>query len=246
MERGARIEVDGVSKRYEAGSIIALETVDLAIEPGAVVGVTGPSGSGKSTLLHVIGAMDTPDEGRIVVGGFEVTSLDRRAQSEYRRTIGFVFQRFHLLPALTALDNVAAPLLPYRAEFDKFERARQLLAAVGLAGREDALPAQLSGGEQQRVAIARALINEPVLLMADEPTGNLDSTTGAEIVDLLLRLRDGRGMTVIVATHNALVAARCDRIVRLLDGRAIEELDVPAGVKPAEMLERISRLDLQH
>ena len=142
--------------------------------------------------------MDRADAGRIVVGADDVSALDRGAQAAFRRRIGFVFQRFHLLPALTVLDNVAAPLLPYRTGFDKIERARELLTAVGLAGRDDALPSQLSGGQQQRVAIARALVNDPVLMLADEPTGNLDSATGAEIVQLLLDLRDERGMTVSV------------------------------------------------
>ncbi len=175
--------------------------MSLSVPSGTIVGVTGPSGSGKSTLLHVVGAMDVPDSGRIVVGKAEVTAFERRSQAEYRRTIGFVFQRFHLLPALSVLDNVAAPLLPFKTSFDKSERAAELLAAVGLGGREDALPSQLSGGQQQRVAIARALVNDPGLLLADEPTGNLDSTTGTEIMELLLDLRRTRGMTVLVATH---------------------------------------------
>jgi putative ABC transport system ATP-binding protein len=178
------------------------------------------------------------------VGPYEVTALAPAEQVRYRRRIGFVFQRFHLLPALTALDNVAAPLLPYRSEFDKQERARELLAAVGLRGREGALPAELSGGEQQRVAIARALINEPFLLMADEPTGNLDSQTGTEIIDLLLQLRERHGMTVIVATHDSVVASRCDRIVRLLDGRVLDEVAVEATDAPEAVLERISRIDV--
>jgi putative ABC transport system ATP-binding protein len=177
------------------------------------------------------------------VGEFAVTSLDRRAQVAYRRTIGFVFQRFHLLPALTALDNVAAPLLPYATEFDKFERAAELLAAVGLEGREESLPSRLSGGEQQRVAIARALINDPQLLLADEPTGNLDSQTGTEIMELLLQLRAQRGMTVIVATHNPLVATRCDRVVRLLDGRVVDQVDVAEREEPEAVLERITRIN---
>ncbi len=242
---GARIELGGVGKRYAAGGaeIVALDGVTLAVEPGAVVAVTGPSGSGKSTLLHVIGAMDAPDEGSVVVAGREVTSLDRRAQAEYRRTIGFVFQRFHLLPALTALDNVAAPLLPYRTSFDKLERAGTLLERVGLAGREDSLPSQLSGGEQQRVAIARALVNEPQLLLADEPTGNLDSATGAAIMELILELRRERRLTALVVTHNASIAARCDRVVRLLDGRVLDAVEVGEREEPETVLARIKRID---
>ena len=242
---GARVEIAGLTKRYTSGgaSVTALAGVDLSIEASALLAVAGPSGSGKSTLLHLVGAMDTADEGTVRVGDYEVTSLSRPQQVAYRRRIGFVFQRFHLLPALTALDNVAAPLLPYRAEFDKHERAAELLAAVGLAGREDALPAELSGGEQQRVAIARALVNDPILLLADEPTGNLDSQTGAEIMELLVELRSRRGMTLIVATHDSVIASRCDRIVRLLDGCVLDEVEVAAAGPPEEVLERISRME---
>ena len=225
---GVAVELHGVSKRYPADGqgVVALAEVTLSVAAGEALAVAGPSGSGKSTLLHVIGAMDRPDAGSIRVGDREVTRLSGAQQAAYRRTIGFVFQRFHLLPALTVRDNVAAPLLPYRTAFDKLARAGELLAAVGLEGRGSSFPARLSGGEQQRVAIARALINEPGLLLADEPTGNLDSVTGAGIVDLILDLRRTRGMTVIVATHDPGVASRCDRIVRLRDGRVVEDAPV--------------------
>src|SRR5438128_3778503 len=141
---GARVEVDRVVKRYRTGGtlVAALDDISVAVEPGSMVAITGPSGSGKSTLLHLVGAMDVPDEGRIVVEGDDVTRLSPRRQAAYRRTIGFVFQRFHLLPALTALDNVAAPLIPYRTDFDKHARAAELLAAVGLEGREESLPSE--------------------------------------------------------------------------------------------------------
>jgi putative ABC transport system ATP-binding protein len=245
VPRGAHVEVEGVAKRYsgERSAVVALDGVSFAVSPGSLLAVMGPSGSGKSTLLHLIGAMDEADEGRIRVGEHVVTSLARREQTSYRRRIGFVFQRFHLLPALTAIDNVAAPLLPYRTEFDKHERAAELLAAVGLGGREDSLQSELSGGEQQRVAIARALVNDPMLLLADEPTGNLDSRTGADIIELLVDLRERRGMTVIVATHDAVVASACERILRLRDGRIVDELVVPRDVDADEVLERIGRLD---
>ncbi|MBA3736831.1 MAG: ABC transporter ATP-binding protein, partial [Actinobacteria bacterium] len=197
----------------------------------------------KSTLLHLVGAMDAADEGEIVVGDRRVTSLSRGEQVEYRRRIGFVFQRFHLLPALTALDNVLAPVLPYKTEFDKDSRGRELLAAVRLGDRENALPSELSGGEQQRVAIARALVNDPILLLADEPTGNLDSQTSSEIVELLLEVRRARAMTVFIGTHDALVASRCDRIVRLLDGRIVDEIEVPTGLEPDAVLDRITRVE---
>jgi putative ABC transport system ATP-binding protein len=244
---GFRVELRGVTKTFQAGArtITALDSVSLSVEPGGVLAVTGPSGSGKSTLLHVIGAMDEFDAGSVAVGEFPVHELDGRGRAGYRRRIGFVFQHFHLLPALTTRDNVAAPLLPHRVDFDKHERARELLAAVGLADREDDLPSQLSGGEQQRVAIARALVNDPGLLLADEPTGNLDSETGLEIVQLLLDLRAERAMTVIVVTHNPLVAARCDRVARLHDGRLLDDVEVPRHVPPDEMLSRISRIDPQ-
>jgi len=242
--RGARVEVDELAKRYttDRSVLAALDGVSFSVAPAELLAVMGPSGSGKSTLLHLVGAMDEADEGTVVVGGYEVTSLPRRERPGYRRRIGFVFQRFHLLPALTALDNVAAPLLPHRTDFDKHERAQGLLAAVGLGGRQDSLPSELSGGEQQRVAIARALVNEPMLLLADEPTGNLDSRTGLEIMELLVELRERLGMTLIVATHDAVVASACERILRLRDGRIVEELTVPADIDSDEVLERIGRL----
>jgi len=218
-----RVELLGVSRRYPMGSglIEALADLTLSIEDGAFVAVTGPSGSGKSTLLHLIGGMDAADEGTIRVDDYEVTSLTRSEQVHYRRKVGFVFQRFHLLPALTARDNVVAPVLPWRTPFDKYAKAESLLGAVGLADRSSFLPSRLSGGEQQRVAIARALINDPMILLADEPTGNLDTDTGKGIIDLLLSIRDQRGMTTIVATHDASVAERCDQMLRLQDGRLI-------------------------
>ncbi|TDC85948.1 ABC transporter ATP-binding protein [Micromonospora sp. KC606] len=211
----------GVRKSFPlpgGAPLVAVNDVDLSLDAGTAVALTGPSGSGKSTLLHLIGAIEKCDEGVIEVAGDRVTGLSGRSLAAYRRRIGFVFQRFHLLPALTALDNVMAPLIPFRVEFDKAARARELLAMVGLADRAAALPSRLSGGQQQRVAIARALINQPVLLLADEPTGSLDSHTGTDIVDLLLRLRDEHGTTLIIATHDADIAARCDRAVHMRDG----------------------------
>lgn len=241
---GVLVELTGVAKRYSTGAqtVVALDGISLSIERGALVAVAGPSGSGKSTLLHLLGAMDVPDEGTIRVGEEDVTALSRRERVDYRRRIGFVFQSFHLLPALTALDNVAAPLLPYRTDFDKHERARELLATVELAGREDALPSELSGGQQQRVAIARALVNDPDVLLADEPTGNLDSRTGEDLLELLLELRAQRGTTVVVATHDPVIASRCDRIVRLQDGRIFDVTDVQPD-EAAALLERVTRLE---
>ncbi|MBB5965866.1 ABC transporter ATP-binding protein [Planomonospora venezuelensis] len=234
---GVEVGVRGVSRTY--GSSKALDEVTLEIEAGQAVALMGPSGAGKSTLLHLVGAMDLPDGGEVHVGGERVDTLRRRGLDRHRRRVGFVFQRFHLLPALSVLDNVLAPVLPRRVDFDRRARARELLEAVGLAGRERALPGELSGGQQQRVAVARALICHPPLLLADEPTGNLDSVTGQEIVDLLFTLREEYGMTMLVATHNPEVAAACDRVVRMRDGRIIGD----DRVTPAEnVLDRIGRL----
>ena len=246
MTTGAALTITGLTKRFHTGEqdIVAADDLTLSIEGGSFTAVTGPSGSGKSTLLHLVGAIEAADAGTIVVDGTDVTALRRKRLSEYRRTVGFVFQRYHLLPALTALDNVIAPVLPFRVDFDKRERAQELLAAVGLAGRERALPAQLSGGQQQRVAIARALVGRPKLLLADEPTGNLDSANGTQILDLLLNLREERGMTVLLATHEQQIAARCDRMVRLTDGRIVEDVDLTMGEEPETTLERATRLRL--
>ncbi|HTJ34549.1 MAG TPA: ABC transporter ATP-binding protein [Dactylosporangium sp.] len=239
---GAALSVDGLTKRFQ--DIVAADELSLEIAAGSFTAVTGPSGSGKSTLLHLVGAIESADAGKITVDGVEVTALRRRRLSEYRRTVGFVFQRYHLLPALTALDNVIAPVLPFKVGFDKRERARELLDAVGLAGRERALPSQLSGGQQQRIAIARALIGAPRLLLADEPTGNLDSANGRQILDLLLELREQRGMTVLLATHEQHIAARCDRLIRLADGKLVEDIDLTEGESPESTLARATQLRL--
>ncbi len=175
---GGSIELHGIGKRYGISKtqlVSAAADVTLSVGPGEFIALTGASGSGKSTLLHIIGAIERPDSGTVLVDGVTVTGLRGGALAAYRRSVGFVFQRYNLLPALTALDNVIAPVLPYRTGWDKRDRGRELLAAVGLAGREASLPARMSGGEQQRVAIARALVNTPRVLLADEPTGNLDS-----------------------------------------------------------------------
>jgi putative ABC transport system ATP-binding protein len=240
----AAIRMEDVIRRFavdDEQAITALDGVTLEIARGAAVALAGPSGSGKSTLLHVIGALDRPDGGTIEVDGRDLGTLRRRELAAHRRRVGFVFQRFNLLPALTAVDNVLAPVLPYRVDFDKQARARELLDAVGLAGRETSLPSRLSGGQQQRVAIARALINHPALVLADEPTGNLDSRTGAEIIDLLLELRARHDMTIVIATHDSHVAARCDRIVRLRDGRVVEDLDVASATDVEATMGRLSR-----
>lgn len=242
---GSGVRVDALTKAFGTGrgeTITAVDDVTLEITPGAAVALTGPSGSGKSTLLHLIGAIEAADSGTITVGETEVTALRAGKLAAYRRTVGFVFQRYHLLPALTALDNVLAPVLPFRVQFDKQARARDLLAMVGLEGREDDLPSRMSGGQQQRVAIARAMINDPAVILADEPTGNLDTRTGAEIVDLLLQLRRERGTTLILATHDLTLASRCDTVVRLRDGQVTEVQDLTGGTTNDETLAEINRL----
>ncbi|HEX6663488.1 MAG TPA: ABC transporter ATP-binding protein [Gaiellaceae bacterium] len=215
---GAEVVVDRVSKSFEDGRVRALDGVSLRLEPGEFASLTGPSGSGKSTLLNLIGTLDRPDAGSIFVDG-EV--LDGTDVAEYRAaTVGFVFQFHNLIPTLTALENVQVPMLGRgRSRSERQARARSLLHEAGLESRERSFPATLSGGERQRVAIARALANEPRLLLADEPTGSLDSETGAQVLALVERARTERGMTVLLVTNDDRVAASADRIFRLFDGK---------------------------
>jgi putative ABC transport system ATP-binding protein len=217
---GVGLEAEDLVKRYgRAGAqVLALDGVRLRVRPGEAVALIGPSGSGKSTLLHLLGAMDTPTSGTIRVGDTQVHQLQGADAANYRRTIGFVFQGFHLLAAHSVLDNVLAPLIPTGGARSGETHAVDLLTLVGLGERLSALPAELSGGQRQRVAIARALINSPRLILADEPTGNLDTTTGEEVISLLLSLRERFGTTLILATHNYDVADQLDRIVKLIDG----------------------------
>jgi len=195
----------------------ALRGVDLVIERGEFVAVCGPSGSGTSTLLYILGLLDHPTEGRYLLNGKDVTDLSDRERSALRnRKIGFVFQSFHLLPRLSALQNVMLPLL-YAGRADAKEAARRALARVGLAERESHRPGELSGGEEQRVAIARALVKEPDLILADEPTGNLDSKTGSRILDLLQSIHE-KGVTLVIVTHDSRIAERAGRVIRTRDG----------------------------
>jgi macrolide transport system ATP-binding/permease protein len=216
------IRVENLSKIYGNGTAVhALKDVSLAVSSGEVLAIQGPSGSGKSTLLNLIGTLDQPTSGRIVVDGMDVTTLRGNALADFRREkIGFVFQLFNLAPALNALENVMLPLIPYRRGlgFNLRQRAQELLQSMGLGDRLDHLPGQLSGGEQQRVAIARALINSPKLILADEPTGNLDTKSGQEILALLRRLNRQEGITLVLVTHDTAVAAEADRIIQLQDG----------------------------
>jgi putative ABC transport system ATP-binding protein len=214
---GAAVVVEHVRKSFEGGRIRALEDVSLQVEPGELVALTGPSGCGKSTLLNLIGALDRPDAGEIHVDGLDVGRLED--PSRYRaETVGFVFQFHNLMTTLTALENVQVPMLGRRSRGARELRARELLAEVGLDERATAYPPTLSGGERQRVAIARALANEPRVLLADEPTGALDSDTGAQILDLIRGVRDEHGMTVLLVTNDDGVAAQADRILRIRDG----------------------------
>jgi ABC-type lipoprotein export system ATPase subunit len=219
-EGGAGVVVEHVSRSFDDGRIAALADVSFQVEPGEFVAVTGPSGCGKSTLLNLIGALDRPSGGRIVVGGEPVGKLDG---ARYRATVvGFVFQFHNLIPTLTALENVQLPMLGQGASRGaRVDRARELLAEVGLAERARSYPPTLSGGERQRVAVARALANEPRLLLADEPTGALDTTTGEQIVELLQGVRAQRGTTVLLVTNDPDVAARADRILGIRDGRLV-------------------------
>lgn len=220
------IEAERLSKVYGDGIVVrAVDGVSLHVRRGEFVAIQGPSGSGKSTLLNLIGTLDSPSSGRLVVDGVDVNQLKGDALADFRREkIGFVFQLFHLVPTLNALENVMLPLVPYRRglRFDLAARARELLDRLGLGHRRDHLPGQLSGGEQQRVAIARALVNRPKLILADEPTGNLDTKIGEEIIQLLRRLNHEEGITIVVVTHDAAIAGQADRVVQLRDGRLLE------------------------
>lgn len=202
-----------------AGPVEILRGISLDIEQGETVGLVGPSGSGKSSLLMLMGGLERATGGRVTALGQDLTAMDEDGLARFRRgTMGVVFQNFHLIPTMTALENVALPL-ELMGQGDAFDRARAELQAVGLAARADHYPAQLSGGEQQRVALARAAAPRPKLLLADEPTGNLDGVNGAAIMDLLFGLRDRHGATLVLVTHAPELAARCDRVVRLKDGR---------------------------
>lgn len=225
------IEVRGLVKAFERGLVHALDGAELTVNAGEFVAVVGPSGCGKSTLLHLIAALDRPDAGTIRVNGRD---LDReRNLSRYRaREIGLVFQLDNLLPTLGAVENVQVPMFELRiSAAERRRRARELLAQVGLGDKERNLPTELSGGERQRVAVARALANDPPILLADEPTGRLDSSSEANVLALLAEIRRSRGLTVVLVTHDRDVAAQADRIVRMLDGRIVGEEAAAGGVE---------------
>ncbi|RIK43774.1 MAG: lipoprotein-releasing system ATP-binding protein LolD [Chloroflexi bacterium] len=215
------IEVRGLVKSYEQGRIQALTGADLIIASGEFVAITGPSGCGKSTLLHLIAALEKPDAGTILVDGQDLATLGDLSRYRARR-IGLIFQLHNLLPTLTASENVQVPMFEIgRSGRERQQRAEELLALVGLGDKVHKRPTELSGGERQRVAIARALANDPPILLADEPTGSLDSRAGARILDLLESVRQERGVTLVLVSHDANVAARADRIIHMLDGRVV-------------------------
>ena len=222
------LHLDGVTKDYLLGSTVvkALRGLSLSIESGEIVAIMGPSGSGKSTLMHILGALDTPTGGTASLEGHDLQGLSENELVTLRgRKVGFVFQTFNLIQALTAQQNVELPMIFLGVKKSaRSERARALLEKVGLGERVDHRPNELSGGERQRVAIARALANDPEILLADEPTGNLDSETGATILELLKRLSVEEGKTMILITHDPDAAAIAHRIVRLRDGRVVEEV----------------------
>ena len=222
------IAVEDITKVYAMGDVEvrALRGVSVSIEAGEFVAVTGPSGSGKSTFMHILGCLDRPTGGHYLLDGRDVSRLSRDELAEVRNgKIGFVFQGFNLLARTTALDNVELPLL-YGSRMNgpaRHARAREMLHAVGLDDRMDHFPNQLSGGQQQRVAIARALVNQPAILLADEPTGNLDSRTSVEVMDIFQRLNQESGITVLLITHEADIAEYCNRIIRFHDGKVLSD-----------------------
>ena len=219
------IQIDNMHKIYRMGEVEvhALRGVDMSIESGEYMAIMGPSGSGKSTLMNMLGCLDTPTEGTYLLDGEDVSGLDPdRLAAVRNRQIGFVFQQFNLLSKSTALQNVELPLV-YAGVVDRRERAMAALERVGLGERAHHRPRELSGGQQQRVAVARALVNDPSILMADEPTGNLDTKTGAEILDVIDQL-NAEGMTMIMVTHDPRVAERCKRVMRLVDGEIVSDV----------------------
>ena len=229
------IELRGVSKTVRSGdrALTILHPLDLSVPAGQSLSIVGPSGSGKSTLLGLIAGLDTPSTGRILIGGTDITTLDEDQLARLRGDrIGFVFQFFHLIPSLSALENVMVPL-EIAGVANPAARARQLLADVGLTDRGHHYPSQLSGGEQQRVAIARALANDPPILLADEPTGNLDSTNGRHVIELLVDINRTRGTTLMLVTHDTELAGCTDVTLAMRDGRT-ERVAVPAAaLEPA-------------
>jgi putative ABC transport system ATP-binding protein len=225
------IELRGISKTVDSGGhpLTILHPVDLIVPTGRSVSIVGPSGSGKSTLLGLMAGLDAPTDGEVVIDGTTITALGEDELARLRgRLIGFVFQFFHLMPSLTAYENVLVPM-ELAGGTDIAARARQLLEEVGLTARAHHYPSQLSGGEQQRVALARALANQPKVLLADEPTGNLDTTTGQHVIDMLFDVNRSRGTTLVLVTHDRDLAARADQQILMRDGRIVDRIDQEHG-----------------
>jgi len=240
------IEVEDVHKYYDLGEtkVHALRGVDLKIEPGEFVAIMGSSGSGKSTFMNMLGCLDKPSSGKYVLEGTDVSKLDKKALAAIRnKKLGFVFQGFNLLARTTAMENVELPTLyAHMQKEDRLERAKEMLKLVGLGERLDHFPSQLSGGQQQRVAIARALVNKPAILLADEPTGNLDSRTSVEIMQIFQELND-RGLTVIVVTHEPDIAQFAKRIVVFRDGKIRHDDPVRNRPRAADVLKTLPAMD---
>ncbi|MGD9804891.1 MAG: ABC transporter ATP-binding protein [Hyphomicrobiaceae bacterium] len=227
-----RLEGVGLTLSSRAGAVEILKDIDLEVPTGQSLAIVGPSGSGKTSLLMIMGGLEQATNGRAVVAGHELSSLGEDSLARIRsQSIGVVFQSFHLVPTMTALENVALPL-EFRGDAGARTKARSALAEVGLASRLEHYPAQLSGGEQQRVALARALVAEPRLLLADEPTGNLDGATGRQIVELMFALGRRHGTTLVLVTHDDRLAERCERVVRMADGGIVADssAEVPGAM----------------
>jgi putative ABC transport system ATP-binding protein len=243
------LQTTGLRKRYQMGEVTvdALRGIDFVVRQGEFVAIMGPSGAGKSTLLHLMGGLDTPSDGDVALGGVRLARLsDDEITIVRRRQVGFIFQFFNLLPTLTAAENVALPLLidGQRIE-DHAARIDELLDLVGLDNRRNHKPDQLSGGEQQRVAIARAFANDPTIVLADEPTGNLDSRSGTVVLELLRRTCKELDATVVMVTHDPRAASYADRVVFLKDGRAVRELTLAdGGLSPQEIMDVMTELEL--
>jgi putative ABC transport system ATP-binding protein len=240
------IETHGLWKTFGQGpaAVHAVRGVDLSVARGEFAALMGPSGCGKSTLLHLLGGLDTPTDGAVRVDGHHLDGLSESERAVLRRrTIGFVFQAYNLVPNLTVADNVDLPgLLAGRSADEVASRRRELLADLGLADRADALPTRMSGGQQQRAAVARALVNRPTVLLADEPTGNLDSASGRQVLDLLARLH-ASGQTIVVVTHDPLVASQAQRVLFMRDGEVVDELRDGGASDPRAVMETMARIE---